>query len=68
MTVVMNDRLADLLRSHYEIEVEEIEEAWWTATVNLVTDTTTTLVATFGGFTRTRVYDNAVKFLRDRPR
>ena len=68
MTVAMNDRLADLLTSHYEIEVEEVEEAWWTATVNIVTETTTVLVATFGGFTRTRAYDNAVKFLRDRPR
>lgn len=68
MTVAMNDRLADLLRSHHEIEVEEVEEAWWTATVTLVTDTTTALVATFGGFTRTRAYDDAVKFLQDRPR
>ena len=68
MTVAMNDRLTDLLASHYEIEVEEVEEAWWTATVNLVTDTTTTLVATFGGFHRYEVYSSALIFVQDRRR
>ena len=68
MTVAMNDRLKDLLTSHYEIEVEEVGDAWWTATVTLVTETTTALVATFGGFTRATAYDGAVKFVKDRPR
>ena len=64
----MDELLAALITCNYEIAVEDVEDAWWTATVTRVKDTHTSLVATFGGFTRTRAYDNAVKFLRDRPR